>query len=1145
MKKLLLFLLLILSVRGYSQCNISNSVSSHLLGTLPPNVLPANVPITYTFGVTFSPNSTNRIVEVTFGAGFIVQPPNTPYTLLPGNVWRFDLSNATTSNAATFSVWGTIDCGLCTGSNIEVTMRTFENDAQFCTKTISNAIWNESLPWIVQSLRFPLTTNVPRGSTVRYHVSVSNNNECFRRANAGRTIEIIDQIPTGAIFQQAFVLSSTSNIPINLPTRNIGPNQVGIELSPSVSTEFYIDILYPCDFIDNTATNRLSYLDATTVPCPFSQTINANDLTLNILPPLQGSSGASATIVKRTGAPGFTSDFNPGGTVAFEITFTNNGNIPLRDIVITDVLPPNFTGTHAAFQGTVTAATQVGNPFTLSALFNNQWQVITSSTYPNAPHSGGFRLTVNPNHTLFPNESIRFWVYGTTAPNGFNETFRNNATANYLPVSPNCPPNGSGGSGGQGSGVASVTDSNSFTTAGRAPRIKIGKLVCPKSCFNVGDEIQFQLHVINEGNAPLDAQGITIADILPPNLTLIGGSERYYLFPYTMPGAHPSFIDCAGDTQYRRYQIINPGFISSNNNNGATSLSWHIGNNQLVPNPSRPSPIPPAYTLYSDRIVITFTCRINNTSLPGNIGQNYQVSTNRDSIVADINTSYAVYVMCPKDELTAEKLISVNGSVFTHQVNAPAGSTVRYQIRLTNTGNMPLTQIRIADDMPHIGDRRLGFYNGQACSQRNSQFEISANHNNTINAGSIAYFTQHNPCVSSLFNYNSGNAVTCCGNNQPTVTSQNPAAQGFFINLGGLVLQPGDVWTYEFDGALPPNLNNGLTSCNSLSYRAMRANSNIVLEFGESNTACVTIQNETKPDGCDLCKDLVVTPVNGRLTPQQTRSGIAYQLLQNRIRILAPNNRFNQIRVNVISYTFESNYDECLIADPYAFNNAGINGDDFQQISPIVYVNGQPTSPYDNSQHINFNTSEVTWKAPQPFNLSNAVDLPIQFFLPAFSKLECCKVSANICVRVTFINDECEICERIICFSTDKIDEEEVLCNCSKEGDFSISYDTKKRANQKKYATTVTCDNEVKIPAGIPVTMNNNIACEGNDNCKPRYEWKLVQASTRSIISQGNGNTISFTLPQSGEIYQLYIQTYCGSSACERACKIAIKAGKP
>lgn len=1146
MKKLLFFLLLILSFKGYSQCNINPPiVSSHLLGTLPSNALPANVPITYTFGVTFSPNATNRLVEVTFGNGFVVQPPNIPFTQLPGNTWLFDFNNTALSSAGTFSVDGFIDCSLCTGNDMVVSMRTFQNDTQFCVRSISNTVWNENLPWMVQSLRSTSSTSVPRGSVVRYHVTLSNNNECFRRANAGRAVEIIDQIPAGAIFQQAFVLSSTSNIPINLPTRNIGPNQVGITLSPSVSSELYIDILYPCNFIDNTATNRLSYLDETTTPCTFSRTVNANDLTINMLPPLQAASGASASIVKRTGAPGFTPDFNPGGVVAFEITFTNTGNTPLRDIVITDVFPSNFTGTHAAFQGTVTAATQVGNPFTLSALLNNQWQTITNNVYPNAANSGGFRLTVNPSHTLFPNESIRFWVYGTTDPNGYDETISNRAVANYLPVYPNCPPNGSGGNGEPGPGVVSIADSNAFSTARRAPRIKIGKLVCPKPCFNVGDEIQFQLHMINEGNAPLDAQGIRITDILPPNLTLIGGSERYYLFPYSTPTDHPSFIDCARDTQYRRYEVINPGFIASLNNHGATTLSWQIAPNQLIPNPNRPSPIPPTYTRHSDRIVITFICRVNNIALPGNSAQNYQVSTNRDSIVADINTRYSVYFMCPKDEITAEKLVSTDGAVFTHQVNAPAGSTVRYQIRLTNTGNMPLTQIRIADDMPHVGDQRLGFYNGQSCSPRNSQFEISATHNSTLNSGSISYFAQHHPCVSALFNYSSGSAVTCCGNTQPTAISQNPSSQGFYIDLGGLVLQPGDVWTYEFDGTLPRNLNNGMTSCNSFSYRAIRANSSIVLEFGESNTACVTIQQESIPSGCDLCKDVVVTPINGRLTPQQTRTGISYQLLQNRIRIVAPNTRFNQIRVNVISYEFESNYDECLIADAYAFNNVGVNGQEFQQVSPFVYVDGQATAPHDNTQHINLNTSEVIWKAPRSFDLSNAVDLPLQFFLPNFSKLECCKVRAKICVRVTFINDECEICERVICFSTDKIDEEEAVCNCSKEGDFNISYDTKKKANLKKYPSTVACETQVKIPAGIPVTMHNNVACEGDENCRPRYEWKLVQASNGSVITQGNGYAINYTLPMIGETYLLYIQTYCGNQTCERACKISIKASKP
>lgn len=1143
MKKLLFLFLLGIALDAYSQCTINPvTISSHTLGNIPAMHIPAGVESTFNFSVQFA-SASNRTVEVNFGTIINFSFSTAQYTAVNVNgatVVTFNLTNLPQATLSTFSITGTIDCGVCDGSSFDVRLTNFENINQPCIVTQRYTVWNRSLPWMVQRFSSIQQPNTVRGSVVRYHVTASNNNTCFGRANANRTIEIIDEIPAGAVFQQAFIMPSNANIPVNLPTRTVGPNQVGISLIPGVSNEFYVDILYPCNFSGTTATNRLSYIDETTVPCAHRSLVQANDLTLTINQSAL-TNGGMGTVVKTLGAPGSTINYNPGGNIAFEIVFTNTGTVPLRNIEITDIFPTGITGTQAGFQGRATAATQVGNPLTLSANVNNQWQTISNFATITA---SGFRLTLNPNHTLLPFESIRFWVYGTTDANAYDATIMNNAQANYVPVYPNCinggNQNGSGDNG-PGTPALSASDTGTVRLNGREPRIRIAKLVCQKPCYQVGEEIQFQLHVINEGNANLDPAGINITDILPPNLTFIGGSERYYLFPFNMTQPHPSFVDCNGNNQYSNYELINPRDISSNNRNGATTLQWNI-TNPLTPNPSLPNPVPVTYTLVSNRIIITFRCRVTNTVLPNNVGHNNQVSTNRDSIVAGINTMYAIYYMCQKDELTAEKLVSVDGNVFTNQVSAPAGATVRYQIRLTNTGNMPLTQIRIADDMPHIGDRRLGFFNGQTCIPRNSQFEIRAVHTQPLMVGTMSYFANHNPCVSSLFTYTGASVPPCCGITQPTTTVASPTTQGFFIDLGGMVLLPGDVWTYEFDGVLPAGLNNGATACNSISFRASRANSAIVLEFGETNTACVTIENRPNSTGCEPCKNIEVTPINGRLTPQRSADGIAYQLLQNNIRVAAPGSNFNRIRINVISYQFETEFNECLIADAYAFNDVGVNGDIFQQVKPSVMIQGQPTSPYNNAQFVNQQTSEVTWHHNQPFDLSNATNIPVSFYLPMFSQLPCCKVKANICVRITFLNDECEVCERIVCFTTDRIDEDQVKCNCTRENIFDMKYEVKRKTNIKRFPTRVSCLSEVKLPAGLPISMSHTNLCNGDATCEANFEWKLIATSTGMVVNSGRGNSINYTLPTVGETYTLLINSYCGTTACESECKINIKA---
>lgn len=867
-------------------------------------------------------------------------------------------------------------------------------------------------------------------------------------------------------------------------------------------------------------------------------------MTINIISNASQVTGNLATVVKRNGVPGFITNYAPGGLVPFEIVFTNTSPFPLQNVVITDVFPNNYIGNHAYSTSNVTTQTQVGTPIALEFLQNNQWNPITLTTSPNASNASGFRYTMPAGYSLMPGESINIIILGNTLTGAFNDTILNTATATYAPIIPTCKnPNGDvvvvpGENGG-----FSQSGSATFVTDGNDPKIRIGKLVCEKLCFNVGDEVRFQLHVINLGSAPINGNGLRITDMLPANLTFIGGSEAFYMFPYSTSGAHPSFVDCENDTRYRNFLINNPSVITSQNTHGANSLSWHIAAGQLTINPNPPSFIQPNYTQFSDRIIITFSCRVNNIPIPNNRGFNNNLTTDRNDIVANIHSS-AYYNICPKDELTAQKLVSVDGTHFTNQVNAPAGTNVKYQIRLTNSGNMPLHQIRIVDDMPHQGDRFLGSVNGISCSSRNSQFEIGANHTNLLVQGNISFFNQHIPCISALFNYSainaSSNQVTCCGSTRPTTPLQTPTSQGFYIDLGNQILLPGDTFIYEFDGTLPPGLNDGLTSCNSFSFRASRVNSNVVLELGESNTACVTIENPVQ-SSCQQCESISVLAVHGRLTPQQTRGGVAYQLLQNRLRILAPQTNFNQIRVNVVSYSFESNFDECLICDKNAFNNVGINGDVFQQTSPFVMVDGQPTAPFSNTNHLNLNVGEVNWRSSQTFDFSTPVDLPIQLFLPNFSKIDCCKVKAKVCLRITFLNENCEVCERIVCFDSDVIDEEVSNCECQKSDSFEVSYDKKQKLDPRKFPSKLGCGRDTAMPTGMQVVMTNSNACAGDENCKARYEWQLVETQTQTTISSGNGSAVNFTVPRVGTTYILYIKTFCGNQVCENPCKILIK----
>lgn len=272
MRKLFFLLFFILVFKGFGQ-NQSCGIGNPQLGTntavnLPPNAVPVRTTLVYTVTTSFV-STNNRLLEITFDPGFVPNiNVNVPFTR-NGNVVTFDLTGNNNSSTSTFRFLGVIDCAICSDTNFTVSVRQIENGTVTCTSSVTNAVWNENLSWIRQTLNSNTNANTLRGSTVRYRIQMGNNNLCYQ---VGRNLDIINQIPQGAIFQQAFYRPNNSRTPVNLPTRNLGNQEVAIEINPAIITVFFIDIHYPCDFPDSTATNKLRFLDQTRNTLSFYKT---------------------------------------------------------------------------------------------------------------------------------------------------------------------------------------------------------------------------------------------------------------------------------------------------------------------------------------------------------------------------------------------------------------------------------------------------------------------------------------------------------------------------------------------------------------------------------------------------------------------------------------------------------------------------------------------------------------------------------------------------------------------------------------------------------------------------------------------------------------------------------------------------------
>lgn len=124
-----------------------------------------------------------------------------------------------------------------------------------------------------------------------------------------------------------------------------------------------------------------------------------------------------------------------------------------------------------------------------------------------------------------------------------------------------------------------------------------------------------------------------------------------------------------------------------------------------------------------------------------------------------------------------------------------------------------------------------------------------------------------------------------------------------------------------------------------------------------------------------------------------------------------------ELRVNVTDIDFEYNYDQCAecINNPalwgsiYSPNNTiGSAPDNLTQTSiyPTNLINS-----IDNGK----NMREVKWDNPNGAMLQNGDTFEIHYLLPPISKIPCCVTSIEVCIKISWKDANCNVCEINTC----------------------------------------------------------------------------------------------------------------------------------
>ncbi|HZV11764.1 MAG TPA: hypothetical protein VFA55_01000, partial [Candidatus Kapabacteria bacterium] len=217
----------------------------------------------------------------------------------------------------------------------------------------------------------------------------------------------------------------------------------------------------------------------------------------------------------------------------------------------------------------------------------------------------------------------------------------------------------------------------------------------------------------------------------------------------------------------------------------------------------------------------------------------------------------------------------------------------------------------------------------------------------------------------------------------------------------------------------------------------------------------------------------------------------------------------------------------------------------------IAGTNSGVAQALPSSNNSFMNPREVVWASSTPFTF-NPGNTSINVYLPALANVPCCTLSGIICIKFSFRDANCKVCDTVICFpfggTTD------TTCGCGNWNGVTFaasaispttSSSDNKLSNDKSAAINPTGPTLVNIPCGktftvgpkLPFTFNTSYQCTGS--CKPIYQWVLTNASN-NIIEQGsasNGSVPSGLAPGS---YTLSYNVICGNKDCP-GCKIPIK----
>jgi len=471
------------------------------------------------------------------------------------------------------------------------------------------------------------------------------------------------------------------------------------------------------------------------------------------------------------------------------------------------------------------------------------------------------------------------------------------------------------------------------------------------------------------------------------------------------------------------------------------------------------------------------------------------------------NVCYTIFKICAFAAIGIEKKVKGNlNSSFASSGSGNPNSVVEYEITLHNTGTIAIDNLVVIDRIPAIGNTTiLGNPNSVLLSnQFNMQMLVAP-----VNSNYVAeYTTTQNICTGWPATGIPCNAGVWGG------TLANGGVR-FTFSPSTFSLAPGATYTFTFQTKIPAGTAAGLVDCNTAGFIALPLTGGYTINPGESIPVCIeVVVPEVPPGGC--CKDL--------LKKIKTTQSVSNDVLYVNAMLTARPGKIKKVTVSLVNFEVQNPKDcDVCVKDPKRFGNIT------NPTSQLPFNTVPENAPF---------THLLEWKDSTGYSFNNGVPLSFSIPLPPRSPIACCCDTIEYCLRYTFTDTACVMCDTTVCYkifngkdckgNDGGTSNDGEACNCSWKP--LLIYEGSKKQ--------IDCDGSITLSKGIRVSLNPNFQCTPtSSNCTSEGLAVILTNNTTNLTSILNGPDYRYTFMEPGS-YTYNFSATCGGKKCN--CRLTV-----